>query len=538
MKNPIHIFKEVFSNRRFTSAFLFAIFLYTFEEFLFNHPQRTILQTIIIFRPQREIIIAMVSGITSFIYCFLLIWVALGSSLVFRLFYIFLFTLSTFVQYGFGRGLGRFISTTDLQIVSATPIDIWKGAATLYLDRHFIFPVTVFLLLALTSGQKETWKKSLTYFTGLFVLTILLGLSRLFIDSTLVLGTSLSSYYQTTAQYAVETLLPRQRENLHIETNSLPQKNIVLIIDESIRGDHLSINGYKRETTPFLETLAQQDGNFYNWGPSASGATCSYASNILILTGVRPGLDEFKNTLKYPTIFQYAKVMGYTTYYMDAQTNSLWNGLANQDMTYIDKWYKAADMGDDYQSDFRGADLITQITSSGTGNFIVFNKRGVHFLYQYSYPPEAAIWKPIPADYIAQPDLVTNPYDNGIRYNVDTFLERLFSPRSMLDNTVIIYTSDHGQTLFENGVDWLHCNFTLQEATVPLFIWGRNLSPVDTGFHASHSNIMPSILDIMKVPEGQRVHPYAPSLFSAKANTDVDRFFFDGSLDLVDYPDQ
>jgi glucan phosphoethanolaminetransferase (alkaline phosphatase superfamily) len=538
MKNPIHTFKAVFSNRRFTSAFLFVIFLYILEEFLFGHPQRTILQTIIIFRPQREIVIAVVSGIASFVYGFLFIWAALGSSRVFRLFYIFLFTLSTFVQYGFGRGLGRFISTTDLQIVGATPADIWKGAAALYLDWYFVFPVIVFLLLVLTSKQMETWKKSLTHFTGLFVLTILLGLPHLFIDSTLVLGTSLSSYYQTIAQYAVETLLPRQREDLHLETNSLPQNNIVLIIDESIRGDHLSINGYKRETTPFLEKLDQQDGNFHNWGPSASGATCSYASNTLILTGVRPGLDEFKNTLKYPTVFQYAKAMGYTTYYMDAQTNSLWNGLTNQDMKYIDKWYKAADLGNDYQSDFRGADLIAQITSSGTGNLIVFNKRGVHFLYQYSYPPEAAIWKPIPADNNTRSELITNPYDNGIHYNVDTFFEHLFSSQSMLDNTVIIYTSDHGQTLFENGVDWLHCNYTIQEATVPIFIWGKNLPPVDTGFHASHSNILPSILDIMKVPVTQRMHPYAPSLFSATASTTVNRFFFDGSLGLVDYPDQ
>ena len=73
-----------------------------------------------------------------------------------------------------------------------------------------------------------------------------------------------------------------------MEEKWLPKNNIVLVIDESIRGDHLSVNGYKRETTPFLDALSQED-SFYNWGLAVAGATCSHPSNSLILTGVRQG---------------------------------------------------------------------------------------------------------------------------------------------------------------------------------------------------------------------------------------------------------
>ena len=537
MKSLVHTYKAVFSNRRFTNAFLFVIFLYVFEEFFFNHPQRTVLQMLIEFHTRQEIIIGVVSGIISFIYCFLFVFAALENSPGFQFLYVFLFSLSSFVQYGFGSGLGRFLSTADLQIISATPVNTWQGAATLYFDWNFIFPAAAFLILVLIHGQKKEWRKSLVNFAGLFLLTLLLGFPHILTASTLMLGPSLSSYYQTISHYVIDAVLPSARNQVVIKPRSLPKNNIVLIIDESIRGDHLSINGYERETTPFLEELAKQDGDFYNWGPSVSGATCSHPSNALLLTGVRPGLVDFKDTLKYPTVFQYAKSMGYTTFYLDAQANALWNGLTSPDMKYIDKWYKAADLGDDYQSDFRGAKLITEITSSGTGNFIVFNKRGVHFLYENSYPSEAAIWQPIPADYINQPDLVINPYDNGVRYNVNTFFEHLFSDQSALEHAAIIYTSDHGQTLFEDGANWLHCNHTIQEANVPLFIWGRDLPPSDTGFKASHSNILPSLLDLMKVPYNQRIYPYAPSLFHATETTVVDRFFLNGSLDLVDFPD-
>jgi glucan phosphoethanolaminetransferase (alkaline phosphatase superfamily) len=528
---------KAFSNRQFTGTLLFVLLLYAFEEWLFNSPQRDFFKLIATFRSQNEIMLASLSGIVSFIYCFLFVWVALGSTWPFRFLYIILFTLPMLVQYGFWKAVGRFMSMPDLQIATATPLSTWLGADALFFNWHFIVPsISFFLLLVFIKGTLPG-KKSLIAFASVFFFTLLTGLVYHFStnNSTLSLGPSLSSFYQTSAQFIAEDLLPSKREILAPAKHDLPQNNIILVIDESIRGDHLSINGYERETTPFLDSLSLQN-DFHNWGLAVAGATCSYPSNSLILTGVRPGLDEFNQSKQYPTLFQFAKTMGYTTSYMDAQTNSLWNGLTSQDFVYVDHWYKAVDFGEDYQSDLRAADLITQIVAGKTGNFIVLNKRGVHFLYEGSYPPENTIWTPIPNDYTRQPELVKNPYDNGIRYNVNSFFEHLLADLSLLDNTFILYTSDHGQTLFKDHVNWLHCNSTREEATVPLFILGRDLPPTDTQFHASHSNILPTILELMNIPLSQQIHSYASSLLSSTADMNTDRFFFTGSLDLIQFP--
>jgi len=441
------------------------------------------------------------------------------------------------VEYGFLRAVNRFMAMPDLQIASATPLATWRGAGVLYFNWWFIVPVTGFALLLYTLGENRSLRYNLAIFTGFFLCSTMLGLSHTFSKSTWSLGSSFSSFYQTIAQFAVENLFPAEREALTFQQPDLPQKNIILVIDESIRGDHLSINGYERETTPVLEKLARLEGILHNWGLAVAGATCSYPSNALILTGVRPGRDAFIDTEKYPTVFQYAKAMGYVTHYMDIQTNSLWNGLTDEDIVYIDNWHKAIDFGENDSSDFRSADLIAKIVSSGTGNFIVLNKRGVHFLYEDTYPDDSTVWAPIPSDYMREPELVKNPYDNGIRYNVNTFFERLLKNPSILENTTILYTSDHGQTLFENHVSWLHCNFTQQEATVPLIILGMNLPKVDTSFPASHENILPTILDLMNIPPAQWAHPYAPSLFDATRDLYPDRFFLNGSLERVDFPD-
>lgn len=536
MLNITASFRRVFSNRAFTGALLYVAMCYAFEEWLFQSPQGYFYQILMTFRPPEEVRVGVLSGVASFLFSFLFVWAALRSSRGLQVVYVILVAVASVVQYGFWKAVQRFMSSADLHIAAATPFDTWKGAGSLFFDWRFILPVVVFIVLLFVFGEGQTSKGGFARLGSVVLVLMALSYAHTFTSKTLNLGASLPSFYQTITRYSIDNLLPSQRETIRYHSPTKPQNNIVLVIDESIRGDHLSINGYERETTPFLDALSQED-SFHNWGLAVAGATCSHPSNSLILTGVRPGLDDFGKTEDYPTIFQYAKAMGYVTYYMDAQTNTFWNGLTNSDVVYLDSWIKAKDLGNDIQSDFRAADRIARIVSSGTGNFIVLNKRGVHFLYEGSYPPEAAVWGPTPGEYTSQPELVTNPYDNGLRYNVNTFFERLLADPDILEHTTILYTSDHGQTLFENNVSWLHCNATLQEATVPLFLIGNGLTPPDGPYAASHDNIFPTLLDLMNIPAGERLHLYAPSLLSADARGTVDRFFFDGALRLVDFPD-
>ncbi len=109
----------------------------------------------------------------------------------------------------------------------------------------------------------------------------------------------------------------QRRDVVQYQSSTRPANNVVLIIDESLRGDHLSINGYARPTTPYLEELARH-GVLYNWGEAASGATNTWQSNPLILTGLTTLPDRDGQIHRMPTIYQYAKAMGYTTFYLDS----------------------------------------------------------------------------------------------------------------------------------------------------------------------------------------------------------------------------
>lgn len=529
-------FRKVFSNRAFTGALVFVTFLYVFEEILFDFPQIRFFQIILIFRPLDEKLIAVLSGIASLAILFWFTWASLNLPSKVRIVPVFLLTVTSLVEYGFWKAVKRFMSSADLQIALSTPYSTWKGAGALYFDWRFILPVLGFGIVLLVFGEREKKTNSARQFGALFLLLMVLCFSYTFTGISLSFGTSVTSFYQTIPRFIFDELRPSARADVGFQQSVAPKNNIVLVIDESIRGDHLSINGYRRDTTPFLDNLSQNTDLVRNWRLAVAGATCSYPSNALILTGVRPGVDEFRMVETHPTVFQYAKAMGYETVYMDAQTNTFWNGLAPDDLEYIDMWIKAKDLGDDIQSDFRAADWIAKAVTNNKGKFIVLNKRGVHFLYENSYPADIETWRPVPGEYTSQPELVTNPYDNGVLYNVNTFFERLLIDLQILADTTILYTSDHGQTLFENGVSWLHCNYTPMEATIPLLMLGRNLpASSDENFLASHSNILPTLLDLMDVPDKFRLYPYAPSLFSPAFDVAGERWFFDGSLRLIEF---
>ncbi|HEX7555780.1 MAG TPA: sulfatase-like hydrolase/transferase, partial [Leptolinea sp.] len=264
---------------------------------------------------------------------------------------------------------------------------------------------------------------------------------------------------------------------------------------------------------------------------------CSIYSNPHILTGV-PSTHEFDNRLtnRWPTLFQYARAMGYKTQYLDAQENYLWNGLLAKDLDFVDVHLTVDDFSRTIYADKNAASYIHDQVTQSTGNFIVLNKMGMHVLYENNYPPEEAIWLPTPVgfDYKIS-SRVINAYDNAVHFNLESFFQTLMPGMEEIPNTFLIYTSDHGDTLQEKGETWSHCHNTSPESKVPLFIIGHLNTMPDTQYEASHSNIMATILDLMNVPQENRLHPYALSLLKSTHVSNSQRFYLDGNLNPVPY---
>ena len=460
---------------------------------------------------------------------FLFLWFlwSLKAKPAVRIVYGVIFAAGVLSQYTYWSSVHRLIKANDIALLGMTNTNTWQAAITLYFSwRGLLICIPyVFILFVSKHIQETGWKELFICLIFIFSLSFITVSQKL----PYSFGTSFPEILHSLGTFLFSNINPIVREKVSPIPGASPDKNIVLIIDESIRSDHLSINGYQRATTPYLEKLTTS-GNLYNWGTISAGGTCSYISNQLTLTGILPSENAIDIAARSPTIFQYAHAAGYKMYYLDAQTDYLWDGLTPTDLKDIN-WINTRTLGTTFSADLNAAQIILDIVKKSTGNFIVLNKRGVHFMYEDSYPPASTIWTPLPPkqDYLDYPELVKNSYDNGVRYNVDEFFRTLLPDNTTLTNTIYIYTSDHAQTLFEDGVSWSHCNYTIKEDSVPFIIIGKLATQPDTTYPASHANILPTILGLMNYPVTAQTSNYQSSLL-ADIKKPLKRNFLDGAM--------
>lgn len=337
--------------------------------------------------------------------------------------------------------------------------------------------------------------------------------------------------------YAAATLPVYRGKRASVTWHFNAQKQVnklVFIVDESVRGDVLSINGFKIETTPYLQQIKSC---IFNYGIATSSGNCSASSHIMLQTGIRPNqMHEMAIRLfKNPSIFQFAKHAGYKTIYIDGQTmgSLLQNYLRSSDFESIDKTIQIRSKYPNVthpEIDFKISEEIIRLLKENTQEklFIYVIKSGIHFPYEKSIiQVDPGIAKTFVEDKNSDDavDQLRLNYYSSTKWNVDHFFNTLL-PQIAQYNPIIIYTSDHGQVLREQGILATHCivNNIVYQGIVPLIIFAlgdsytKFLSLAKNNFlnnynKASHFNIFPTILLLFGYSEKDIAQYYEPSLF-------------------------
>lgn len=317
--------------------------------------------------------------------------------------------------------------------------------------------------------------------------------------------------------------------------NKAPFERLIYIVDESIRGDKLSINDCEINNTPWLQEMQHR---LFNYGIACSVSNSSAPSNIMLQTGTRPsevaeaGIVCFKKT----SIFQYAQHAGYKTIYIDGQGlgSMLLNHMRSADFDSIDlsiqirQKYPGINRHD---IDMKIADEIISLFEQYPNEKLFFYvlKSGVHFPYECSFPVEdPEIAKGIMEKENHSDDSVRQlrlNYYSSIKWNVDDFLKKLVPAITEYDPT-IIYTSDHGECLREDGSYITHAiyNGSVYQGMVPLMViplgnsYDRFFALAHPHFKhninkASHFNIFATILLMMGYNTKAVADKYEPGLF-------------------------
>lgn len=235
-------------------------------------------------------------------------------------------------------------------------------------------------------------------------------------------------------------------------------KLIILVVGEAARADHFSLNGYGRETNPLLakENIINYS-KMYSCGTStAYSVPCMFSQFTRNDYSPKKGRG-FENILDVLQRTGSIKVL-----WRDNNSDS--KGVAlrvpYEDFSKADKNPTCED------GECRDVGMLSGLDAYITGSknkdlLIVLHQMGNHGpAYYKRYPKEFARYQPVCAtnqlEKCSEKE-ITNAYDNALLYT-DYFLSQVIAFLKRYDpsyDTALMYFSDHGESLGENGV-YLH----------------------------------------------------------------------------------
>jgi lipid A ethanolaminephosphotransferase len=262
---------------------------------------------------------------------------------------------------------------------------------------------------------------------------------------------------------------------------------IVLVVGETARADHFSLNGYRRETNP---ELAAFDGLISYSDISSCGTSTSTSLPCMFS---HQGRDEFDRQISSYTenILDLLQRAGVNILWRDNNSGS--KGVASR-LSY--EAYHSPETNPVCDTECRDVGMLDGLqdyVDTHPGDIlVVLHQMGSHGPAYFKRYPQAferfvPACKSIELSQCTEAEIV-NAYDNSILYT-DYFLSRVIGflqSNTPAYETAMLYVSDHGESLGEKGL-FLHgipYPFAPQEQThVPVIIWSSETS--DINFEAS-----------------------------------------------------
>ena len=346
------------------------------------------------------------------------------------------------------------------------------------------------------------------------------------------IGILLAVFYKTTV---LDSALPSKKF-----------KNIIIILIDTLRADHLSTYGYRRDTSPHIDNFAKKSLVFEK---AFTAAGYTLPAHVSLFTGVYPithkmdlHYNEDRSSYEKPDLDTNIKTMA--EYFSSLGWSTVWaTSPGNQYLTFNDPESRGfqinipgniefdftfntfKDILDKHSQKPFFAFLHTNyphhpyykktfkkfISPNYKGNIITDEKDVLKILHKkyvknmitiprIHWREMTKIWwsfvnEKAPEDIQRLKDL----YDDAILYT-DSIVYRwlqLFQEKKLYENTIIIITSDHGEAFGEHG-KFFHNSLHKEILHVPLMIYIPGVSHRRINVPVSLIDIYPTLLGLLK----------------------------------------
>jgi arylsulfatase A-like enzyme len=305
--------------------------------------------------------------------------------------------------------------------------------------------------------------------------------------------------------------------------------NVLLVSIDTLRADHVGLYGYERDTTPFLDRFAERATVF-----ERAFTTCPWTlvAHMTMLTGLFPAqhgvvADQLALADDIPLLAERLRGAGYQTLglYYTSWIHERYGFARGFDV--FRPHGSAEEAGAHAREELARLDrtrpwfLFYHLFDVHNGAMAT----GEHMIYpspepfQSRFMPDALARLPaLPPDRLWESENLLTPeqvaalvalYDGGILH-VDTRLSELIAwleAEGLLADTLVIFTSDHGESLAQRGKLTGHGELAQEGLHVPLVV--RHPAGRAAGTRVSQvvhlGDIVPTVLELAGLPRDERL---------------------------------
>lgn len=276
----------------------------------------------------------------------------------------------------------------------------------------------------------------------------------------------------------------------------IPDKQlvVVLVIGESARADHFGLNGYARPTTPLLAAMPE----LVNFSNARSCASATRISVPCLLT--RATEQDPKRSSTETSLISMFRHFGFDTAWIS--TNQIY-GLYDTPVTAVANEAQRLIFPISMQNLEHGSldeELIEPfkqfLARPSPRKMVVLHQRGSHWHYHDRYPAPFRKFTPTCEGNTSPSrcgiDKLTNGYDNSILYT-DYVLDSVIGALAG-QSALFLYTSDHGQSLGEDGYFTHGGPDRPEQRHVPMMLWASE------PFRQQHPAVMATLFSRREEP--------------------------------------
>lgn len=393
------------------------------------------------------------------------------------------------------------LSTAMLMTAIETNLAETQSFVELYLTWNFVLMVFLIAALAFLFFKLILPIKVKSWGGGVFIVFALVGLGFWLYEFLLMFGGGYSCQYRNSLSF-ISPL--RQACNLslavgegqrakhfleesmrHFKENSKDLKlvaandiqNIVLILGESLQRGHMQVYGYSKPTNPQIMSLAKSKNllRFDNVISSHAQTTLSLRKVLTFLNYENE--DKIDEVYLKGNLISLFNAANYKTYWISNQLNELHAGIIGIIASSSLKYYFPSQYKQYFDDVFYDEVLFPYLEQSLLANkqsrkMFVVHLMGNHASYGNRYPRS---YRYFDDSIFGGYQRTIARYDNATLYN-DFIVSEILNRFSKTDS-LVIYISDHGEELYEQGSFVGHSDDRISRfmVEVPMLVYASDL---------------------------------------------------------------